>query len=292
MNSSLEDASQQVLISLPRVMRDTRTLQQEALALRDKMCSVKEEISRVEQNTGQSMAMLERLDRLKTKLEDAKHSLHEADNWTLLANELEEGFESGNLELISTKLLSMQHSLKILANVADYEDRKLQLEELKNRLEAMTSPGIVQAFTSGNIEQSVMYAKTFASIGRTEQLLKYYHRCQKGSLLQRWRNQLEIEQDEPVSQWMHNFYDILLSNWHAQLKWFGTVFPQQPVVSSLCLIYEDLLVNLDPSMNQCIDAALKQQSDKLMLLLELKHITAQFGNNLYLLIDAHGKYFT
>lgn len=69
----------------------------------------------------------------------------------LLANELEEGFESGNIELISSKLLSMQQSLKILVNIADYEDRKLQLEELKNRLEAMTSPAIVQAFSSGNI---------------------------------------------------------------------------------------------------------------------------------------------
>lgn len=48
----------------------------------------------------------------------------------------------------------MQQSLKILVNVGDYEDRKLQLEELKNRLEAMTSPSLVQAFTSGNIGKS------------------------------------------------------------------------------------------------------------------------------------------
>ena len=45
----------------------------------------------------------------------------------------------------------MQQSLTILANVPDYEDRKLQLEGLKNRLEAMTSPKLVQAFTSGSI---------------------------------------------------------------------------------------------------------------------------------------------
>lgn len=45
----------------------------------------------------------------------------------------------------------MQQSLAILANVPDYEDRKLQLEGLKNRLEAMTSPKLVQAFTSGSI---------------------------------------------------------------------------------------------------------------------------------------------
>lgn len=84
MNSSLEDASQQVLTSLPRVLRDTKSLQQEALLLKHKMVAVKEEIAKVEQNTGQSMATLERLDRIKTKLQQAKQGLHEADNWTLL----------------------------------------------------------------------------------------------------------------------------------------------------------------------------------------------------------------
>lgn len=44
----------------------------------------------------------------------------------------------------------MQQSLKLLVNVADYEDRKIQLEGLKNRLEALVSPSVVQAFTTNN----------------------------------------------------------------------------------------------------------------------------------------------
>ena len=60
-------------------------------------------------------------------------------------------FESGDIESIAAKLVSMQQSLRILANVPDYEDRKLQLEGLKNRLEAMASPRLVQAFTSSSV---------------------------------------------------------------------------------------------------------------------------------------------
>ncbi|PNF30970.1 hypothetical protein B7P43_G02082 [Cryptotermes secundus] len=89
-NSALEDTSQQVLQSLPRVMRDTEILHQEALLLRDKMHSVKQEIAKVEQDTGQSMKILERIDTLKTELQIAKQALHEADNWTVLATDLEE----------------------------------------------------------------------------------------------------------------------------------------------------------------------------------------------------------
>lgn len=45
----------------------------------------------------------------------------------------------------------MQKSLTMLANVVDYEDKKLQLEGLKNRLEAIASPRLVQAFTAANL---------------------------------------------------------------------------------------------------------------------------------------------
>lgn len=68
----------------------------------------------------------------------------------LSVNDLEEIFDSKNVESISAKLLGMQQSLKLLVNIADYEDRKLQLEGLKNRLEAIASPNIVQAFSACN----------------------------------------------------------------------------------------------------------------------------------------------
>lgn len=66
-------------------------------------------------------------------------------------------FESGDVESISAKLVSMQQSLRILVNVPDYEDRNLQLEGLKNRLEAMVSPLLVQAFTSASIGECLKF---------------------------------------------------------------------------------------------------------------------------------------
>ena len=46
-NGALEETSQSVLSSMPRVLRDTQLLQQEALALQDKMVVVKQEIANV-----------------------------------------------------------------------------------------------------------------------------------------------------------------------------------------------------------------------------------------------------
>lgn len=73
----------------------------------------------------------------------------------ILVNDLEEVFDSKNIENISNKILNMQNSLKLLVNIADYEDRKLQLEGLKNRLEAIASPSIVQAFNLNSTGKSI-----------------------------------------------------------------------------------------------------------------------------------------
>lgn len=83
-NNALEETSQEVLASLPKVLRDTKNLQQEALALKEKMAMVREEIETIEQDTRKSIDTIERLDRLKNTLTVAKQGLHESDNWTML----------------------------------------------------------------------------------------------------------------------------------------------------------------------------------------------------------------
>jgi conserved oligomeric Golgi complex subunit 7 len=52
---------------------------------------------------------------------------------------------------MASKLVSMQQSLRILANASDVETKQLQLEGLKNRLEAKASPSLVQAFTTESL---------------------------------------------------------------------------------------------------------------------------------------------
>ncbi|XP_078039653.1 conserved oligomeric Golgi complex subunit 7 isoform X2 [Augochlora pura] len=285
-NGALEETSQSVLSSLPRVLRDTQLLQLEALALREKMVAVKQEIEKAEKDTASSMATLERIDKIKTDLQNAKQGLHEADNWSVLANDVEEVFESGDVEAIANKLFSMQKSLAMLVNVIDYEDKKLQLEGLKNRLEAMASPRLVQAFTAANLEQAKVYVDIFNKMERLPQLLKYYHNCLKVSLGQEWRRTIELTQDENVTYWLHTYYDKLLSSWHDQVKWCHQVFPNTSI-DILIDVYADLLKSLDPGIPECIEAVLKQYSHamQLSLLLELKQITRHFAVNLHGAID-------
>ncbi|KAJ8969530.1 hypothetical protein NQ314_001713 [Rhamnusium bicolor] len=135
------------------------------------------------------------------------------------------------------------------------------------------------------LELSQTYVRIFTSIGRLPQLMKYYHKCQKDILLKKWRNQLEIEQDESAIQWIHNYYNILLSNWHTQYRWFNQVFANESAPYVLIDIYTDVLTSLDPSLNECIDAALKQVSEKLPFLYDVKQTTKQFCDSLVNVIE-------
>lgn len=83
-NTALEETSQQVLASFPKILRDTKNLQEEAKLLKEKMAAFKEEIVKIEQDTGKSINSIERLDRIKNQLLVAKQGLHESDNWTIL----------------------------------------------------------------------------------------------------------------------------------------------------------------------------------------------------------------
>lgn len=83
-NTALEETSQQVLSALPKIMRDTKTLQTEAMALKEKMAVVKNEIIKIEQDTGSSIQTIEKLDKIKNNMIVAKQGLHESDNWTVI----------------------------------------------------------------------------------------------------------------------------------------------------------------------------------------------------------------
>lgn len=87
-NASLEQTSHQVLVSLPKIMRDTENLNQEACLLRERMVAVKDEIIRIERDTGQSLKTLEELDKVRSQLIESKQGLHESDNWTVLGTYL------------------------------------------------------------------------------------------------------------------------------------------------------------------------------------------------------------
>lgn len=279
-NTDLENTSQNVMNNLPRVLHEIEDISKEAENLKQKMSAVKQEIANVEKNTGASIASLEKIDKIKIQLVNAKQALYEADNWTVLSTDIEAVFETGEIEVIASKLVSMQQSLNALSNSSDYEHKKVQLEGLKNRLEALASPYVVEAFTTKSTEESKKFVKIFEDMGRFQLLLKYYIKCQKTSLLREWQTMVDLDNDENVVETFQNYYDFLLVNWQEQLKWCENVMSGVSAVELLVELYADLLTSLSVDFSKIFEENMKQAEEPLAWLLQVKTCSKGFASNI------------
>lgn len=269
-NSALEETSQQVVGSLPRVLRDVESLGHEVSVLKNQMNSVRQDIEKVEHNTAASMQTLVKLDTLKGRMVATSQALREADNWTTLSTDIEEVMESGDVEAIAEKLVGLQNCLSILTHVPDYEERAAHLEGLKVRLEALASPHIVAAFTNHNLEESVKYARLLRSLGRVSQLESYYHKCEMGQLAASWRGGVEGFQLAGPPNWLTTFYDKVSLLTSQQVRWCGQVFEGSDSSLLLAQLVAASLASLDPPVDQVVAAAVKQQEQPLDFLIAIK----------------------
>ncbi|PWA21968.1 hypothetical protein CCH79_00015588 [Gambusia affinis] len=277
-NNAIEESSNQALQNMPRVLRDVEALKQEASFLKEQMVLVKEDIKKYEQDTVQSMQVLVEIDQVKSRMQLAAEALQEADKWSTLSADIEETFKTQDLEVISSKLTSMQNSLAMLVDTPDYSEKCVHLEALKNRLEAMASPQIVATFNSMSLDQAKVFVKVFTEIDRMPQLLAYYYKCQKGQLVSIWQ---DLSQSElSLNQQLSEFYDTLLSTWHAQVQWSSQVFKNPYEVVTVLLI--QTLGAMVPSIPVCLSSAMERaaQEQRLDSLLELHQTTSTFGHSL------------
>ncbi|XP_064611193.1 conserved oligomeric Golgi complex subunit 7-like [Liolophura sinensis] len=284
-NIVVEEASNQAIQNLPKVMREIEAVKQEATLLREQMRTVKHDIQKVEQDTAQSMQMLLQLDGIKSRMKAASDALKEADNWTTLSADVEDVFSSQDIQAITVKLVGMQQSLQMLVDTPDYADRCQYLEKLKNRLEAILSPQLVAAFNSQSLDMAQMYSGIFRDINRLPQLYKYYHKCHKGTLLQAWQNILETNSGDTLVEWLTELYDTLLSTWHAQVKWCGQVF-RNPV-PIVCDLLTEVLNSLNPSLPESVGTLLQEKGDTLNTLITLKEITERFAKSIEGAVESH-----
>lgn len=282
-NASLERTSEQVVSSMPKIFQNVENLRSEALALQKNMSEVQNEISQVQRDTGSCMANLERLDRLKTKLQVAKEGLQESDGWGRLTAELEDLLEQGDMNGACEKIVVLQKSLIAQEGLPGQAERETEVEEAKNKLEALASPHLVRAFTSGDVEQAKKFVEMFEKIQRLAQLKQYYRTVQRTGLLRQWTEIVELAEAGNSNRFLREFYELLLEMWSKQIKWCGQVFDGEQGEPTQVLI--ETLNRLEPSREAAIAQAVKRTGDKLDCLQEMSAANCFLGDQLQRVID-------
>lgn len=62
---------------------------------------------------------------------------------------------------LSQRLNSLKQSLDLLNHVSDYSERMMQLDALRNRLEALASPHLVSAISSGDASKTTTMVQVY-----------------------------------------------------------------------------------------------------------------------------------
>lgn len=73
-------------------------------------------------------------------------------------------FESNDLMALSQRLSSLRQSLDLLNHVSDYSERMMQLDGLRNRLEALASPSLVSAISSSDTAKTAAMVQVLVSV--------------------------------------------------------------------------------------------------------------------------------
>jgi len=179
--------------------------------------------------------------------------------------------------------------LRLLQHVADYQERVDHLEQLRNRLEATLSPLLVAAFTSKDTDAALRLVTMFRSMERGRQLSKYYHKCVRAGLLQRWAEIVMEGEGDGASEWLDVFFRELGNKLIENQAWAEMIFPDENSNLLMCDLLIDVLNSMEPTKEFCFEAAVKLSTDTLSLLGDLKEKSNKFLLTVEPIVNQAGK---
>lgn len=275
-NSAIEKTTNTIINGMPAIGNDARNLMEQAKELKTRMNSLEKDISKSE--TAFSMANLERLDDMKTKLEAAKNFLEQNDSFSKLTHELDELLESKkDIGLACEKLFALQTSYQAQLGLAGQSERELVLEEFKNRLEASITSDVVKSLSDYNVDESLKFVEMFSKLDRLPQMKNYYGTLQRETYASKWIELTSSIENSENQRFLTDFYDYLLASWNKQLKWHREVFKAESGVGDTIQIFVDLLNGLHPPRESVISSYLKRINEKMEFLSEVSESNEKFS---------------
>ncbi|CAH2062462.1 unnamed protein product, partial [Iphiclides podalirius] len=287
LSNALDETTTQIVTSVPKILQDASSLQLEGALLQQKLLTLEQQVQGVEQQTGQSIESLQRIDRLKSRLESAASALREADKWAALYSSLEDILEVGvptsvgKLTELAEQVTAMTASLEVLSDAQDHDHKRMQLETLYNRLEAAVSPPLIDALTQMDAERTGAYVALFRGMSRSESAARCWRRAEGARHAAAWRR-------APAHS-MRLLADMLPEAGERQVEWLSTVLKSETPMAELVRLYTELLQALDPSPTKVVTAAFKLcrgPEEGMAMLMDLRADTDELVASIRAILDA------
>ena len=114
LQSKVQEAGQRMIASVPKAGRDLESLKFEARSLKQELTQIDTKMGIFGKEYSLDVESLKRLDAIKTRLELSINDLREANNWSVLTQDLDEILYSKDPQLISQRISNMNRCLQLL----------------------------------------------------------------------------------------------------------------------------------------------------------------------------------
>ncbi|CAI5501861.1 unnamed protein product [Closterium sp. Naga37s-1] len=188
MGGALEEQSAGALLRVPRAVRETKRVRDDAVSLKGTVASILQRLQQVrggrsrggqggqylkgtaasilqrrsrggeemggmgvEATSAASVAVLAKVDAVKQQMEAARDTLQYAAGLAQLSASVEQVFASGDLPRVAETLANMRRCLEVVGDAPEFAANKRQLQSLEDRLEQMVQPRLSDALTHSKV---------------------------------------------------------------------------------------------------------------------------------------------
>lgn len=173
----LEEAMGNIMLSLPRAIREVERLDSESSNLVANFSNLSE-IVQYTFGDDDEIISLQRLNNAKRNLNSTLMVLEKSTDWNRLVADVEKSFSSADIAGVSTGVRQLKNSLDLLQGMPHGDQREELLNRMEQRLESHIGPSLhkalQEAFSSGEEMSLVEHVRIFSNLGRLNFLYQEY----------------------------------------------------------------------------------------------------------------------
>ncbi|KAF7726131.1 hypothetical protein EC973_009023 [Apophysomyces ossiformis] len=265
-----------VIKSMPRILYDLKLISDSAKATKEGVESVKTNLGVVENDTATALEKLRQLHLVKTRMEQCRSALREAENWRNLEAETSR-LTNEDYEGAAARLQSAQQSLDVFQHTPEYEPRRRLLKKLQDDLQQALKPKVMEALKAHDAVECHKFYKVFGRIGRAEDFVDLYFEVRNPDAVLQWKN--VGEGDKFDINMLDAFYKSMFVLLSEEYVWCASIFPDpKPIVQAFV---QNILQSLDPSLDDRLQTVKQTNGPHaLPIMVSAFSVTEAFGSSL------------
>ena len=300
--ASVERSIEEVARTVPRLTFDLQLMRENVVLLRFTLESIRKRSQEATSSSAETSSVMRRLkvlDTIKTRMEEARDVLREAEAWSSLESEVTALVQEHSYAKAAERLAEANKSMVVFQNSPEYEQRRSLMLSLQNGLEAGLSASLVSAINKRDMDSCKTYYAIFGQIQRETEFRHYYFGSRRAGLVKDWQEARLADCQaaggsggdgasgsssapsdkkplQPFSSYIPTFYKSLSTLIKDERSYIPSIFPDP--LDTLSMFLQTTLDALQPTFPQRISDLSTAHGPRLLLeLIRIYQATEDFA---------------